>query len=187
MSDQIQQVMSDQPEKQQNRLEKRFRLWDHDGDGLVEREDFVAEARGILERFGARESSPKGRRLLAAYTAMWDFLAEHGELESDALTPEALYAVASEHLTDPTAPGFSEAVDPCIRAIVELCDEDDDGWVTEEEFGSWTDVIGVGRSAAAVAFKRLDEEGRGQLPVEDLVGAVRAYHLGALDVPMLGR
>lgn len=180
-------MMSIRMQKQQERLEKRFHLWDHDGDGLVEREDFLAEARGILECFGESGGSWKGRRLLRAYAAMWDFLAEHGELESGGLTPEALYAIASEHLTDPEAAGFSEAVDPCIRAIVKLCDQDDDGWVTEDEFRRWTDVIGVDRSAAAAAFKRLDEEGRGRLSVEDLVGAVRTYHLGVLDAPLLGR
>ncbi|MFB7032399.1 EF-hand domain-containing protein, partial [Streptomyces sp. NPDC056295] len=71
-------------------------------------------------------------------------------------------------------------------AIVELVDVDGDGQVNPAEFKSWLDAIGVEGIDSAEVFAQIDANGDGQLSVEELVQAVRAYHLGDLDVPLLG-
>lgn len=40
--------------KQENRLEERFRLWDSNGNGTIERADFEREADDIIARLGAQ-------------------------------------------------------------------------------------------------------------------------------------
>ena len=174
-------------DKQQERLEERFRLWDNDGDGRVEREDFEAEARGILQNFGEPDTSPKGRALMSGYMAMYDYLAELGGVGSAGFTLDQFIAVAKEHIIEKGDEGFARVVRPCIRGIVDLCDTDGDGKVEPEEFKRWTDAIGVDRSQADEAFRQADRNNNGWLSVDELVNAVRDYHLGRMDAPLLGR
>ncbi|MFD6811708.1 EF-hand domain-containing protein [Streptomyces anthocyanicus] len=47
--------------------------------------------------------------------------------------------------------------------------------------------MGVSDVEPAQAFRQIDADGDGQLSVEELVQAVRAFHLGEIDVPLLGR
>lgn len=59
--------------------------------------------------------------------------------------------------------------------------------VNPAEFKMWLDAIGVSNTEAAEAFRQIDANGDGQLSVSELVQAVPAYHLGEIDVPLLGR
>ncbi|GGR65513.1 EF-hand domain-containing protein [Streptomyces roseolus] len=104
-----------------------------------------------------------------------------------ALTPEQFNRIAEEHILENGGAGFNRVVKPTIQAIVELVDVDGDGQVNPAEFKSWLDAIGVSDVEPAQAFRQIDTDGDGQLSVEELVQAVRAFHLGQIDVPLLGR
>jgi len=39
----------------------------------------------------------------------------------------------------------------------------------------------------AEAFRQIDADGDGRLSVDELVQAIRAHHLGDIDMPLLGR
>ncbi|MER5618929.1 EF-hand domain-containing protein [Streptomyces sp. NPDC002215] len=66
-------------------------------------------------------------------------------------------------------------------------DVDGDGQVNPAEFKSWIDAIGVQDVNRQETFAQIDTDGGGQLSIEELVQAVRSYHLGDIDVPLLGR
>ncbi|WAL70909.1 EF-hand domain-containing protein [Kitasatospora sp. YST-16] len=174
---------------QLDRAQKRFDLWDVNGDGQIDRADWEAEAKRILQAFGEAPTSPAARQLSDAYLGMWSFFADKAGIDehTGALTPEQFNHIAEEHVLENGGAGFGRVVKPTIQAMVELVDVDGDGQVNPAEFKSWLDAIGVSSVDPSEAFRQIDANGDGQLSVEELVQAVRAYHLGEIDVPLLGR
>ncbi|MEU2942383.1 EF-hand domain-containing protein [Nocardiopsis alba] len=169
--------------KAENRLEERFRLWDHDGNGIIERSDFVAEAEGILERLGAA-GTPKGDALRDSYLAMFDLLAEAAG--TDRMSQDKFVEVAEQEVVSKGDAGFKRVVEPTIQAIVDVLDTDGDGEVSPSEMEKWFAAIGLSGAQADDAFRQIDVDGSGDLSTAELVAAVRDYHLGKNDIPLLG-
>lgn len=173
---------------QDSRLKRRFQLWDANGDGTIDRTDYETEARRLLQNFGEQESSPKGRKLFSAYLSMWDKLAEMtGVGPYGAVTEEQFMQAADSEVVRGGDAGFDRSLRPTIEAIVDLCDTDGDGEVSPQEFQRWLKAAGVDAKQAETAFARIDNDGSGRLTVEELVVAVRDYHQGKNDIPLLGR
>ncbi|MBC6451514.1 EF-hand domain-containing protein [Actinokineospora xionganensis] len=173
---------------QDTRLKRRFELWDSNGDGTIDRTDYETEARRILKAFGEQETSPKGRALLSAYLGMWDKLASQAKVGAQGkVTLEQFTDVSEREIVEGGDAGFDRNLRPTIEAIVNMCDTDGDGEVNPAEFKRWMRAVGVDERQADSAFRQIDSNGNGQLTVEELVTAVRDYHQGVNDVPLLGR
>ncbi|KIH98264.1 signal transduction protein [Streptomonospora alba] len=170
--------------KERERLNERFVHWDNNGDGTIDRSDFEAEAREIMRNLGEDETSPRGRAVYDAYTQMWDFLASKAGRSS--LNSDEFAAVAEAEIISQGDAGFSRVLRPTIRAIVDLLDTDGDGRISPDEFKRWLDAVGVAADPGDI-FGRIDTNGNGYLSVDELMAAVRDYHLGRSDVPLLGR
>jgi Ca2+-binding EF-hand superfamily protein len=172
---------------QQDRLEQRFALWDANHDGKIDQSDYDAEALRIVKAFGEPEASPKAQAVLKAYRGMWTYAAKQQGIAPDgALTSEQFMKLSSQAVIDGGDKGFSQVVRPSIQAVADLCDEDGDGQVDPDEFARWISAIGVDADAHDL-FRRLDSDNSGVLSVDELVQAVRDYHEGRLDVPLLGK
>ena len=169
--------------KESTRLEERFRLWDANGNGVIERSDFESEADGIISALGAQGSSG-GTELKRAYLAMFDHLANAAG--TDRMDKAKFLQVAEREIISKGDTGFATVVAPTIQAIVNVLDTDGDGEVSPSEMTKWFAAIGLDQSAADEAFRQLDADGSGQLSVTELVDAVRDYHLGRNDIPLLG-
>lgn len=169
--------------KENQRLQQRFRLWDRNNDGFIERSDFEAEADALITRLGAAGTA-KGIALKGAYVGMFEHLARAAD--STRISLDQLIQVIDQNIVPMTPAGFANAVAPAIRAIVEVLDTDGDGEVGPAEMAKWFDVIGLEKSLAEDAFRQLDSDGTGKLSVTELVNAVRDYHLGKHDIPLLG-
>ncbi|GAA4916692.1 EF-hand domain-containing protein [Streptomonospora salina] len=170
--------------KERERLNERFVHWDNNGDGTIDRSDFEAEAREIMRNLGEDETSPRGRAVYDAYTQMWDFLASKAGRSS--LNAEEFAEVAEAEIISQGDAGFSRVLRPTIHAIVDLLDTDGDGRVSPDEFKRWLDAVGVSEDYDDI-FATIDTNGNGYLSIEELMVAVRDYHLGRSDVPLLGR
>jgi Ca2+-binding EF-hand superfamily protein len=59
--------------------------------------------------------------------------------------------------------------------------------VNPTEFATWLRAIGVDQSQANAAFQAIDTNGDGNLDSEELLEAIRQYHQGENDIPLLGR
>ncbi len=172
---------------QEERLERRFQLWDNDGDGDVDKSDYRAEAEEILSNLDASSTSPKGKAVMDAYLGMWDYLAEKAGVGADgALSLDQFKAVVQAEVLDAGNAGFANVVRPTIQAIVALLDKNGDNQVSPEEFKGWMAAIGVDPSEGEDAFQQIDTNGNGYLSIDELVNAVRDYHAGTLDVALLG-
>lgn len=170
-----------------DRLKKRFEKWDVDGNGRIEKSDYIAEAHRIIAAFGADPASPSARALIDAYTSMFEFLATKAGVGPDGSMSENEYLdVAEAQVFAEGDAGFNRVVRPTVAAMVGLADTDGDGEVSPSEFRKWLKAIGVDDSSAVESFRTIDANSNGTLTVDELVAAVRAYHFGTLDVPLLG-
>ncbi|WHT22851.1 EF-hand domain-containing protein [Crossiella sp. CA-258035] len=167
---------------------QRFKKWDVNGNGRIERSDYEAEAMRIIKAFGESPESPRGRAVRDAFIGMFEYQAsEAGVGPNGALTQDQFLAVNEKLMFKDGDVGFSRLLRPTIRAIVDLCDTDGDGEVNPAEFKTWLKAIGVSGADADSAFQAIDTSGNGSLSVDELVNAVRDFHYGTLDVPLLGR
>ncbi|OLT11920.1 signal transduction protein [Actinomadura sp. CNU-125] len=170
--------------KQENRLEERFRLWDSNGNGTIERADFEREADDIIARLGA-QGTPEADGLKDAYLGMFDALA--GAAGTDKMSRQQFLQVAEQEIIGKGDAGFAAVVKPTIQGIVTVLDKSGDGEITPAEMHGWFAAIGLSPEVADSAFRQLDTDGSGKLSVDELVNAVRDYHLGRNDIPLLGR
>ncbi|WP_026403133.1 EF-hand domain-containing protein [Actinomadura rifamycini] len=170
--------------KQENRLEERFRLWDNNGNGTIERADFEREADEIIARLGA-QGTPAADELKDAYLGMFDRLS--AAAGSGTMSRHQFLEVAETEIIGKGDAGFAEVVKPTIQAIVKVLDKSGDGEVSPAEMHGWFAAIGLSPEVADTAFRQLDTDNSGKLSVDELVDAVRDYHLGRNDIPLLGR
>jgi Ca2+-binding EF-hand superfamily protein len=169
------------------RLGQRFAKWDVNGDGIIDRRDFEAEAQRILRAFNEKESTPRGRQVVVGFTGMFDYLADKaGQGAHGRLTPEQFATVGVQEVIDRGDAGFATVFRPAIQAVLSLADGDGDGQVGPSEFRTWMTAIGVSESDATESFMKIDVNGDGHLSIDELVVAVKDYHNGELNVPLLG-
>ncbi|RSM55163.1 signal transduction protein [Amycolatopsis sp. WAC 01376] len=169
------------------RIEQRFKLYDKNNNGAIERDDLEAEANRIIKAFGEAENTPKASALKEAYSGLWEYMSQQtGAGPDGAITLEQFEQFSQRNIVAQGDAGFARVLRPTIEAIVNLVDTDGDGQVNPPEFKRWLKAIGVDASSADEAFALLDVNGNGQLDTDELVKAVRDYHAGKLDVPLLG-
>ena len=169
---------------QSNRLVERFHLWDRNGNGAIERADFEREADEIVARLGA-QGTPKADQLKDAYLGMFDTLS--AAAGSDRLSRNQFLEAADKEIISKGDAGFAAVVGPTIAAIVNVLDRSGDGEISPSEMHGWFAAIGLEGAVADRAFRELDTDGSGKLSVRELIDAVRDYHLGRNDIPLLGR
>ncbi|MBW4718453.1 EF-hand domain-containing protein [Saccharothrix obliqua] len=169
------------------RLDKRFDKWDVDGNGTIERADLENEAQRILKAFGEAPTSPQGRAVVDAFRGLYEYLAERaGVGATGKLDRTRFQQIVETEVFEGGDAGFGRVVRPTIQAILNLCDTDGDGEISRPEFTRWLNAIGVDRSQADEAFRKIDTNGNGSLTVDELVTAVKEFHFGTLDVELLG-
>lgn len=170
--------------KANSRLEERFRLWDHNSNGVIERSDFEQEVEGLLSRFGVDSSAPGAAGLRSAYLGLFDRLAQAAGTEE--LSKDDFVRAAESEIVSRGDAGFAEVLQPTIQAIMTIADSDGDGEINPGELQRWFAAIGLSPDQADEAFREIDTDGDGSLTVTELVAAVRDYHLGKNDIPLLG-
>ncbi|MGH3250892.1 MAG: EF-hand domain-containing protein [Trebonia sp.] len=168
------------------RLEKRFRLWDANHDGLIDRSDFETEASQLVRAFGEHENSPRASQVHSAFGQLWDYLAEKVGPGTTSMTLDQFEKVSLQEIIIPGDAGFSKVLRPMIQAVAALCDTNGDNRIDPSEFGKWLRAIKADPAQADSLFRDVDANGDGYLSIDELVGAIQAYHEGKLDVSLLG-
>jgi Ca2+-binding EF-hand superfamily protein len=159
------------------KLARRFLTYDTDGDGFIEREDFVAAAARLGEEFGHALDSPGRQRLDELCVQLWQHLSTVADADSDGRIGQAEYkaAFAAGLLETPTS--FDEGYRPFLDAIMEIADVDGDGKLDVDEHVRWSgSLMSLPETDARAAFRRLDQDGDGFITTHDLLEAIREYY-----------
>jgi Ca2+-binding EF-hand superfamily protein len=168
------------------RLREHFESLDVDADGHIELEEWEAPARRILAALGESDTSPEAQAVLGSYEKMWNYLAEHAGPDTSRLTLGEFEQVVDSHVVNPDDADFNNVLRDAVGAVAKLVDRDAKGAVTPEGFTSWLRAVGADPSKARETFRRIDVDDDDDLTVDELVQAVRDYHVGKLDVSVLG-
>lgn len=169
-----------------DRLRQRFEKWDADRSGVLERSDFEQEAAATARNFGVDVNSPEGRNLRKAYSDLFDYQARQAGVGPNGPISQQQFVAANEKLMQQGEGDFDRMMRPLIKALIDLCDDNHDGMINQTEYTKWLKAVGVDPSTASSTFSQIDTNGDGELSVDELLAAVRQFHFGKLDVPLLG-
>jgi Ca2+-binding EF-hand superfamily protein len=168
------------------RLQKRFKAWDVNGDGLLEREDVEKEAVIIAQAFGKDVAAPEVATLKNAFLGLYDYLANAAGGVTQGIDQDTFVRISENLIYEQGEAAVHRVLGPVIEGIVGICDKNGDRLINRAEFADWLNAVGVDRSHAEDAFQKVDKIGNGELTVDELLAAVRDFHFGRLDVELLG-
>ncbi|MFJ8825265.1 EF-hand domain-containing protein [Streptomyces sp. NPDC102467] len=159
------------------KLSRRFRTYDTDQNGVIEKADFDLAAQRMGKEFGHKPNSPQQRQLNEQLTRLWEVLAEIADTDHDGRITEDEYknAFRTKVITSPEA--FDKMYRPFIQALINVVDSDKDGKVDQQEHVRWyRALMNVPEKDSQEAFSRLDEDGDGYLTREEILKSVRDFY-----------
>ncbi|MBW4720313.1 EF-hand domain-containing protein [Saccharothrix obliqua] len=161
----------------ESKLERRFRTYDLDRDGVVTRADFELVSSRVEKTFGLAPDHPAATRLREVLLGIWTRLAAASDVDRDDQVTLAEYKAAFERHVLVDREAYSRAYQPFIDTMMEIADADGDGRVTEGEYVKWyTALMGLPPDEAAEAFRHLDRDGDGYLGHEEITAAVLEFY-----------
>ncbi|MET9227734.1 EF-hand domain-containing protein [Lentzea sp. NPDC003310] len=158
------------------KLARRFRTYDSDGDGFIEREDFTQAGERTTKAFGLADDDPKALRFQGVLVGLWDHLASVADADRDGRISLAEYQHAFANGLLETPESFDEGYLPFLNAIMAIADEDGDGRLTVDEHVTWTGALmGLSENDARGIHDLLSDED-GLLPTRALLDAIREFY-----------
>lgn len=159
------------------KLARRFRCYDTDGDGYIEREDFEQAAIRMAEEFGLGPESPARQRLASLCIGLWEHLAKVADADGSGRISEQEYKTAFNKGLLETPESFDAGYKPFVDAVTAIADTDGDGRLNVDEHVRWTSsLMNLSPAQQREAFARLDRDGDGFLTTEEFLDAVREFY-----------
>lgn len=165
------------PEFLARRLCRRFRTFDDDRNGYIERSDFESSVRRLGAEFGQGPESPAVQRLLELSLGLWEHMLRQSDTDGDGRISESEYQAAFAANLLVTRESFEQGYAPFLDAIMDLIDQDQDGRLTVSDEIRWTGALmHLPEPDAREAFRRLDQDGDGYITTRELLDAIRGYY-----------
>ncbi|RJQ81955.1 calcium-binding protein [Pseudonocardiaceae bacterium YIM PH 21723] len=159
------------------KLNRRFRTYDLNGDGFVDKSDFDEVAHRVNEAFGLDATEPRAQMFRERLLEVWRTLAElaDGDQDGRISLDEYKSAFADRILADREA--FLANYRPLVDAIMDIADTGGDGRIGLEEHIRWyTSTMGISPAEATESFRRLDRDGNGFITRDEAAQAVVEYY-----------
>lgn len=159
------------------KLSRRFRTFDTDGDGFVERADFESSAIALAEEFDHDANSVARKQLVGLSLGLWEHLAVAADADADGQISEAEYKKAFADGLLVTEESFELGYRPFLEAIMALADVDGSGKLSAEEHVRWTGALmKLPEADAREIHRRLDSDGDGFITTDDLLTAIHDFY-----------
>ncbi len=123
------------------KLARRFRTYDSDGDGFIEREDFTQAGERTTKAFGLADDDPKAVRFHAVLIGLWEHLLAVTDQDHNGRISLEEYQKAFANGLLETPESFDEGYVPFLDAVMAIADSDGDGKLTVEEHITWTGAL----------------------------------------------
>ncbi|WP_030236371.1 MULTISPECIES: EF-hand domain-containing protein [unclassified Streptomyces] len=159
----------------ERKIAARFATFDQDGNGYIDREDFMGAAKALLTEFAVAARSDKGQALYGGAEAFWQGMAGIADRDGDQrITREEFVTGAVKRLRD-NPDRFAEIARPFLHAALDVAGTDGDGTATVEEAARVLKCLGVPEDAARAAAGTLDADGDGKVGEAEVVPAFARY------------
>jgi Ca2+-binding EF-hand superfamily protein len=159
----------------ERRIAARFATFDQDGNGWIDREDFSAASKAVLNEFGTTARSDKGQALYGGAEAFWQGMAGIADRDGDQrITRDEFVNGAVKRLRD-NPDRFAEIARPFLHAALAVADADGDGRATVEETTRVLKALGAPEEVAAAAAATLDADADGKVDEVEVVNAFARY------------
>jgi hypothetical protein len=158
------------------KLARRFRTYDSDGDGFIEREDFTQAGERTTKAFGLAEDDPKAVRFHATLTGLWEQLHAVTDQDHNGRISLEEYKKAFANGLLETPESFDEGYVPFLDAVMAIADEDGDGKLTVEEHITWTGALMNLSEADARMIHDILSDDDELLPTSALLEAIREFY-----------
>ncbi|MFC7302612.1 EF-hand domain-containing protein [Streptomyces monticola] len=159
------------------KLSRRFKTYDTDGDGSIDRTDFETAVDRLGEAFGHKPDSAPLSRLRELALGLWAHLARVADTNQDGRISETEYKAAFAAGLLETPESFDAGYVPFLDALMDIADADGDGKLTREEQVRWTGALmNLPEPDAREVFGRLDKDMDGLLDREELLEAIREFY-----------
>jgi len=159
------------------KLSRRFRTFDDDGNGFIEKIDFELSVARLAEEFGHGSESPARQQLLYLSLGLWEHLLKVADTNTDGRISEAEYKAAFALGLLETTETFDQGYIPFLSAIMDIVDQDGDGKLTVTDEIRWTGALmHLSEQDAREVFRRIDQDGDGFITTSELLETIRAYY-----------
>jgi hypothetical protein len=161
---------------QQRKLAHLFRLYDADGNGVVELADFERVLAALAAARGWGPGHPRYARLRELYLSQWQALAV-GALPpgSGRIPPEGWIALWNAILQA----SYNERVAALCEVLFESMDADGDGWISLDESRQWFAAYTGDPAEADAVFPRCDLDGDGRVSRGEWLALVDEFFFGS--------
>ncbi|MCP2731381.1 EF-hand domain-containing protein [Limnofasciculus baicalensis] len=161
----------------ERKISQRFRTYDENGNGFIERIDFEMSVARLAEEFGHESESPARQRLLDLSLGLWEHLLQVADTNTDGRISESEYKAAFASGLLESAETFDQGYVPFLCAIMDIADEDGDGKLSVTDEIRWTGaMMHLSEEDAREGFRRLDLDEDGFITTHELLEAIRAYY-----------
>ncbi|MBT3154753.1 EF-hand domain-containing protein [Streptomyces sp. CHD11] len=159
----------------ERRIAARFAIFDQDGNGYIDREDFSGAAKALLAEFGTAARSDRGQALYIGAEAFWQGMAGIADRDGDQrITREEFVHGAVKRLRD-SPERFAEIARPFLHATLAVAGGGDGGAAGVEDVARVLTVLGVAGGPARSAAAALDADADGRIDEEEIVRAFARY------------
>ncbi|MFB7332970.1 EF-hand domain-containing protein [Streptomyces adustus] len=158
----------------ERRIAARFVVFDQDGNGYIDREDFSTAAKALLAEFDTAARSDKGQALYAGAEAFWQGMAGMADRDGDQrITREEFVNGAVKRLRD-NPERFGEIARPFLHAALDLAAAED-GTAAVADTARVLMILGVPEEIARTTAAELDIDGDGRVGEAEIVPAFARY------------